>query len=88
MCDICGSLFCDVRCPSYDGFDALYGRYVGSCDGCGEAIHEREDFFMNGSLLFCADCSIRRVELTEQKRSKRLSLRKGPGHTTQAKGEQ
>lgn len=56
MCDICGYFFCVPRCPSYAGQHTLYGRSVGVCAVCGERIYEREDFYADGSRMFCADC--------------------------------
>ena len=59
MCEICGGYFCYPSCPSYDGDSAELGKRLFWCSSCECAIHEADDYTVDGNDVYCAECARR-----------------------------
>lgn len=51
MCEICGKLPCDSRCPNAPEEEPIY-----SCERCGTGIYENETYFEAPCGPICNSC--------------------------------
>ncbi len=56
MCEICRQFLCPSSCPSYFGYSAELGARLFRCAGCGEWIHEEEDYIIDYGKPYCLCC--------------------------------
>ena len=67
MCSICGGYFCYPSCPSYNGDSAELGRRLFYCSSCGRAIHEMDDYAVDGEQVYCTACVTDRGKTDEER---------------------
>ena len=51
LCDFCGYHPCDPRCPNSEG-----PREMMVCSGCGDRVHEGEEYWEIMGECLCASC--------------------------------